>query len=96
MKIYKKKLPKVATQIGPKELLLIKNLKLLYGRHFSQKILITKKLPDVFTKKIYKKTNKKDLTIEKEIKRNVNKLYTEWKGYDNFFNRWIDKCDIAI
>ena len=43
-----------------------------------------------------KKTNKKDLTIEKEIKRNVNKLYTKWKGYDNCFNRWIDKCDIAI
>ena len=60
------------------------------------KKLITKKLPDVFTKKIYKNKNKKDLRIEKEIKRNVNKLYPKRKGYDNSFNRWIGKYDIAI
>ena len=23
-----------------------------------------------------------------------NKLYVEWKGYDNSFNSWIDKNDI--
>ena len=25
------------------------------------------------------------------MKRKVDKLYVKWKGYDNWFNSWIDK-----
>ena len=46
-------------------------------------------------KNIYKKklakTNKKEFTVEKLIKRKGNKLYVKWKDYDNSLNSWIDK-----
>ena len=29
------------------------------------------------------------------MKRKENKLYVKWKGYDNSFNSWIDKNDLA-
>ena len=32
----------------------------------------------------------------KVIKKKGNKLYVKWKVYDNSFNGWIDKKDIAI
>ena len=36
-------------------------------------------------------TKQKEFRIEKVIKRKSDKLYVKWKGYDNSFNRWIDK-----
>ena len=33
--------------------------------------------------------------MEKVLKKKGDKLYVKWKGYDNFFNSWIDKKDIA-
>ena len=41
-----------------------------------------------------KKTNQKEFRIEKVVKRKEDKLYVKWKGYDNFFNSWINKNDI--
>ena len=40
------------------------------------------------------KTNQKDFRIEEVIKRKGNKLYVKWKGYNNSFDRWIDKKDL--
>ena len=37
------------------------------------------------------KTNQKQFRIEKVVKKKEDKLYVKWKGYDNSFNRWIDK-----
>ena len=37
------------------------------------------------------KTNRKELRIEKVIKRKGDRLYVKWKGYDNLFNSWRDK-----
>ena len=51
-------------------------------------ILMVKKL-------LEQKTNQKELRIEKAIKRKGGKLYVKWKGYDNSFNRWIDKKDLV-
>ena len=34
------------------------------------------------------------LRIEKVIKRKDNKLYVKCKGYNNFFNSWIDRKKI--
>ena len=48
-----------------------------------------------------KKKNKKikiiqkEFRVEKVIKKNGDKLYVKWKGYDNSFNSWIDKKDIV-
>ena len=37
------------------------------------------------------KTHQKEFRIEKVLKKKGYKLYVKWKGYDNFFNSWIDK-----
>ena len=42
------------------------------------------------------KKNQKEFTIEKVIKRKCNRLYITWKGYNNFFNSWIDKKHIVL
>ena len=41
------------------------------------------------------KTNQQEFRIEKVIRRKGDKLYVKWKGYDNSFNSWIDKKDLA-
>ena len=47
-------------------------------------------------KKNYKKpVKKKKKRIEKLIKGKGDQSYVKWKGYDNSFNSWIDKKDIA-
>ena len=48
-----------------------------------------------FYEKELQKTNKKELRIEKVLKRKGGKLYVKWKGYDNSFNSWIDKKDLV-
>ena len=47
-----------------------------------------------FYEKELQKTNQKEFKIEKVIKRIGNKLYVKWKGYNNYFNTWIDKKDL--
>ena len=49
----------------------------------------------MFKKKLIAKTNQKEFRIEKIIQRKGDKLYVKWKGYNNWFNSWIDKKDIA-
>ena len=56
-------------------------------------ILTQKKLLKRFTKKNCKKQIKK-FKVEKELKRNVYKLYVKWKGYDSSSDSCIDKKDI--
>ena len=48
-----------------------------------------------FYEKELQKTFQKDFRIEKVLKRKGDKLYVEWKGYNNSFNSWIDKKDIV-
>ena len=58
--------------------------------------LNVKKLLKRFTKNNRKKKKKKiqkDIRVEIDIKRKIDKLYLTWKGYDNSFNSWIDKKD---
>ena len=43
------------------------------------------KIIGAFYEKELQKTNKKELRIEKVIKRKGNELYVKWKGYDNSF-----------
>ena len=49
----------------------------------------------MFSEKELQKTNQKEFRVEKVIKRKGNKLYVKWKGYDSYFNGWIDKNDIV-
>ena len=47
-----------------------------------------------FYEKELQKANQKEFRAEKVIKKNGNKLYVKWKGYDNSFNSWIDKKEL--
>ena len=47
-----------------------------------------------FYEKKLSKINQKEFRIEKKLKKN-DKLYVKWKGYNNYFNSWIDKKDIV-
>ena len=47
-----------------------------------------------FYEKELQKTNQKEFSIEKVLKRKGDKLYVKWKGYDNRFNSWINKKDL--
>ena len=53
------------------------------------------KVIGTFYERELQKTNQKDFRIEKVLKRKGDKLYVKWKGYDNSFNSWINKKDIA-
>ena len=48
-----------------------------------------------FYEKELQKTSKKELRIEKVLKRKGDKLYVKWKGYNNSFNSWINKKDLV-
>ena len=58
-------------------------------------VLMEKKLLECFTKTNSEKTNQKEFRIEEVIKRKGDKLYIEWKEYNNSFNNWIDEKDIV-
>ena len=47
-----------------------------------------------FYEKELQKTSQEEFRIEKVIKRKGDKIYVNWKGYDNSFNSWIDKKDL--
>ena len=36
----------------------------------------------------------KEFRIQKALKRNSDKFYLKWKGYDNRLNSWVDKKDL--
>ena len=48
-----------------------------------------------FYEKKLQKTNQIEFRIEKVIKKKGDKLYVKRKGYNNYFNSWIDKKDIV-
>ena len=53
------------------------------------------KLLGRFTKRNCKKTNKKEIRVEKVIKRKGDKLYVKWKDYEYSFNSCVDKINIV-
>ena len=53
------------------------------------------KLIGTFYEKELQKTDQKEFRIEKVLMKKGDKLYVKWKGYDNLFNSWIDKKDLA-
>ena len=50
---------------------------------------------ETFYENELQKTNQKEFRIEKVIKRKCYELYVKWKGYNIFFNSWIDKKNIV-
>ena len=50
-----------------------------------------KEIVGTFYEKELQKINQIEFRIEKLVKRKDDKLYVKWKGYNNWFNDWIDK-----
>ena len=50
------------------------------------RIQLYEEITGTFYEKEFPKTNQKEFRIEKITKRKGNKLYVEWKAYDNSFN----------
>ena len=44
-----------------------------------------------FYEKELQKIGQEEFRIEKVLKRKCDKLYINWKGYNNHFNSWINK-----
>ena len=49
-----------------------------------------------FYEKELLKTNQNEFRIEKVTRREDDKLYIKWKGYDSLFNNWIDKKRFSV
>ena len=58
-------------------------------------ILMEKILLEHTMKKELHKTSQKEFRVKNVIKRKDDTLYVKSKGYNNFFNSWIDKKDIV-
>ena len=54
-----------------------------------------KEIIGTFYEKELQRTSQEEFRIEKVIRRKGDKLYVKWKGYDNLFNRWIDKGSLV-
>ena len=89
--VIKTFLQKVMFQIGLKKFLLLQKSKILFRGLMLLVILRTKKILERFTKKNCNKTNQKEFTVDKLIKRKGDKLYVKWKGYVSSLNSWTDK-----
>ena len=50
---------------------------------------------ETFYEKELQKINQEEFRIEKITKKKGDKLYVKWKKYENSFNGWIDKKDLA-
>ena len=49
-----------------------------------------------FYRKELLKTNQQEFRIEKAIKKNGDKVYVKWKGYDSSLKIWIDKKRLSV
>ena len=88
---YKNALAKGYKQNWSDEIFIIKKIKILY---LVISDLNGEEIIGSFYEKELQKTNQKEFRIEKVIKKNGDKLYVKWKGYDNRFISWIDKKDL--
>ena len=57
--------------------------------------LKVEEIVETFYQKELQKTNQKEFRVEKVIKREGNKLYVKWKGYNSSSKSWINKKDIV-
>ena len=73
---------------------MIKKVKNTVTRTYVISDVISEEIVGTFYRRELQKMRQKEFRVEKIIKRKDNKLYLNWKGYNNSFNSWIDKKDI--
>ena len=81
-------------QIGPKKFLLVVKLKIHFHGYVINDLNGEKNIGTFYEKEL-QKTNQRKNRIEKVIKRKGDRLYVKRQGYDNSFNKWINKKDLV-
>ena len=83
---------KVYTSNSSEEVFIIKNVENAVCWTRLIEYINGEKIDRTFYEKYLQKANQTEFRIEKEvIKKKGDRSYVERKGYDNSFNRWIDK-----
>ena len=77
------------------EILVIKKIKNTVPWTYVINDLNGEEVIGTFYEKELQSTKQQTRRIEKVITKKGDKLYVKWKGYNNSFNSWIDKKDIA-
>ena len=92
---YKNIFAKVYTLNWSEEVFVIKEIKNTVPWIYVIHDLNDEEIIGAFYEKDLQKIHQNEFRIKKVIKRKGDKLYVEWRGYDNSFNSWIDKKDLA-
>ena len=74
---------------------MIKKIKSTVPSTYVNDDLNDEEITGTFYEKELQKIYQQEFRIEKVIKKKGDKLYVQWKGYDNSFNSWIDKKDLV-
>ena len=77
------------------EIFIIKKIKYTVPWSYLINDLNGEEIIGTFYENELQKTDQNEFIIEKVLKKKGDKLYVNWKGYDNSFNSWIDKKDIV-
>ena len=92
---YKNIFAKDYTPNWSEEIFVIKEIKNTVPWTYVINDLNGEEIAGTFYKKELQKIDQQEFRTERVIKNKGNKLYVKWKGYDNSFNNWIDKKDLA-
>ena len=77
------------------EIFIIKKIKNTVPWTYVINDLNGEEITGTFYEKELQKTNQQEFRIEKILKGKGDKLCVKLKGYDNYFNSWINKKDIV-
>ena len=91
---YKNIFAKGYTPNWSEEVFVIKKIKSTVPSTYVNNDLNDEEITGTFYEKELQKIDQQEFRIEKVIKKKGDKLYVQWKGYDNSFNSWIDKKDL--
>ena len=92
---YKNNFAKGYTPNWSEEVFVIKKIKNTVPWTYVIDDLNSEETTATFYEKELQKIDQREFRIEKVIEKRGDKLYVKWKGYDNSFNSWIDKNDLA-
>ena len=84
---------KVRPQIDLKWFLWLKKVKCTVPLTYVYNDFNGKEIAGTFYEKELWKKKSKEFRFENKINRKGAKIYVIWKGYDGFFNCWINKND---
>ena len=88
---YKKSFAKGYTPNLSEEVFVIKKFKNIVPWTYVISDINSEEIIGRFYEKELQKANQEEFRIEKVIKEKGDKLYVQWKGFDNSFNSCIDK-----